>query len=315
MKSANERKSLWPLMETPPSVWLLASCSPSHSNSLTKRMSFAPCTNGSSCAKTRNPSSPSSGKVWVSVASATSCGSTATTSCKNDEQQMFMMRLVGGHSSDSSLAPQATVLRKPRLAQAGQESVFIRARDIAAPAHLAALTAAKPRILAMIQDGVTPGLLPEHPLEERLNTVITTAISTYLAALYETDQATANLFIQKATQATDEAWKHTAQRQQGPSVPSPTIAALEQPGSASQEEDSDDMDFSAPRKSRINTPQLQAQLSRLTDRTRLRHMRDTLRGKGVWQQVTRIEDLCHTHVSHKWLYHLDACAGSVPHST
>ena len=31
--------------------------------------------------------------------------------------------------------------------------------------------------------------------------------------------------------------------------------------------------------------------------------------------MTRIEDLCHTHLSHKWLYHLDACAGSVltPH--
>ena len=37
--------------------------------------------------------------------------------------------------------------------------------------------------------------------------------------------------------------------------------------------------------------------------------------KGAWQQVTRIEDLCHAQVSHKWLYHLDACAGSVltPH--
>ena len=38
--------------------------------------------------------------------------------------------------------------------------------------------------------------------------------------------------------------------------------------------------------------------------------------KGAWQQqVTRIEDQCHTHVSHKWLRCLDACAGSVltPH--
>ena len=63
------------------------------------------------------------------------------------------------------------------------------------------------------------------------------------------------------------------------------------------------MGFPAPRKSRINTPQLLAQLSRLVDRTRLRHLKDTLRSKGAWQQVTRIEDLCHTHVSHKWLYH------------
>ena len=29
------------------------------------------------------------------------------------------------------------------------------------------------------------------------------------------------------------------------------------------------------------------------------------------EQVTRIEDLCHAQVSHKWLYHLDVRAGSV----
>ena len=27
--------------------------------------------------------------------------------------------------------------------------------------------------------------------------------------------------------------------------------------------------------------------------------------------MARIEEWCHTHVCHKWLYHLDACAGSV----
>ena len=74
-------------------------------------------------------------------------------------------------------------------------------------------------------------------------------------------------------------------------------------------------DFSAHRKSRLSAPQLQAQLSRLTDGTRLMRLKSTLLSEGAWQQVTRIEDLCHTHVSHKWLHHLDACAGSVltPH--
>ena len=38
---------------------------------------------------------------------------------------------------------------------------------------------------------------------------------------------------------------------------------------------------------------------------------NTLQAKGAWQQVTRIEDLCSTHVSRKWPCHLDACAGSV----
>ena len=53
----------------------------------------------------------------------------------------------------------------------------------------------------------------------------------------------------------------------------------------------------------------------MCDRTRLRHLKNTLYSKGAWQQVTRIEDLCHMHVSHKRPYHLDVCAGNVlpPH--
>ena len=89
------------------------------------------------------------------------------------------------------------------------------------------------------------------------------------------------------------------------------VADFEHSSPASQDEDSDDMDFSAPRKSRLSAPQLQALLSRLTDLTRLRRLRNTLLCKGAWQHVTRIEDSCHTHVSLKWLCHLDACAGSV----
>ena len=70
--------------------------------------------------------------------------------------------------------------------------------------------------------------------------------------------------------------------------------------------------FSAPRKSLgLSASQLQAQLSRLNDRTRLRRLKNTLLSRGAWQQVTRIEDLCHTRVSHKWLYHLDPCAGHI----
>ena len=68
-------------------------------------------------------------------------------------------------------------------------------------------------------------------------------------------------------------------------------------------------------KSHLSGPQLQAQLSRLTDLSRLRRLKDTLLSKGAWQQVIRIEDLCHAQVCHKWPYQLDACAGSVftPH--
>ena len=74
---------------------------------------------------------------------------------------------------------------------AGQSGIgYKRARDIAAPAHLRALMAAKPRIQAMIQDGVTAGLLAQQPLETRVAAVIETAISTYLSALGDEDSAT-----------------------------------------------------------------------------------------------------------------------------
>ena len=55
--------------------------------------------------------------------------------------------------------------------------------------------------------------------------------------------------------------------------------------SASQDEHSEDMDFSAPPKSRLSAPQIQLQLSRLTDRTRLRRLKSTLLSKGAWQQA------------------------------
>ena len=84
---------------------------------------------------------------------------------------------------------------------------YKRARATAAPAHLRALMAAKPRIQAMIQDAVTPGILPKHPLQTRLAAVIETATSTYLEALDDDDRATAKLYVQKAAQAADEA-KH-----------------------------------------------------------------------------------------------------------
>ena len=152
---------------------------------------------------------------------------------------------------------------------------YKRARDIAAPAHLGALTAAKPRTQAMIQDAVWAGLPPEHHLETRFPAVIETGTSTHLGALGGEDKATTKLYVQKAAQAADEAWPQTTGGLQGPSVTNPTVAALEHHSSASQEEDSDDMDFSARRKSRLSAPQLQAQLSRLTDRTRLRRLKDT----------------------------------------
>ena len=225
--------------------------------------------------------------VWELATSTTSCEYTSTQSFRNGLQKSTT-RLGSGLSNEDSMR-QATL-------SAGQSGIGCkRARDIAAPAHLRALIAAKPRIQAVIQDAVWAGLLPEHLLETRLAAVIGTATSTCLSALDDEDQATAKLYVQKAAQAANN-W-----RTAGTKCRKPTITSLEHPGSASEDEHSDDMDFSAPRKSWLTAPQLQAQLSRPTDWTR------TLLSKGSLQQKTRIEDLCHTLVSHKWLNHLDAC--------
>ena len=148
---------------------------------------------------------------------------------------------------------------------AGQSGIgYKRARDIAAPAHLGALIAAKPRIQAMIQDAVWVGLL--------CVAVIETATSTYLSATKIKPRQSC-MFRRRLRQ-------RTIGGVQGPGATNPTIASLEHPGSASQDEDGDGMDFSAPGKSRPSAPQLQAQLSRLTDRTRLRRLKNTLLSEG-----------------------------------
>ena len=137
---------------------------------------------------------------------------------------------------------------------------YTRARDIAAPAQLGALMAARPRIQAVIQDAVTAGLLLKRPLEARLDVVIETATSTYLETLDDEDR------VQKAAQAADEAWQQTIDAYTGPSVTNPTVSELEHP----------------------SFPLLKMKTVMICI---------FLRAFG---QVARIEDLCHTHVPHKW---------------
>ena len=172
-----------------------------------------------------------------------------------------------------------------------------------------ALIAAKRRIEAMIQDAVWAGLLPEHFLETRLTAVIEAATTTYLSALDGDEQATAKLYVQKAAQAADEAWQQTIERLQGPGVtdPIPQTPRLCLSGMKTA------TTWTSQRPGRADS--VRPSFSRLTDRTLFRRLKNTLFSEGAWQQVTGIEDLCHTQGSHKWLCHLDACAGSVltPH--
>ena len=121
-----------------------------------------------------------------------------------------------------------------------------RARDNAGPAHLGALIAARPRILAMIRDAVAAGLLPEQPLVARLAAVVEAATTTHLQALDDEDKASANLYIQKAAQAADEAWQQTAEGHNGPTVTNPTVSEIEHSSSASQDDDDSDVKYVQP---------------------------------------------------------------------
>ena len=127
------------------------------------------------------------------------------------------------------------------------------------------------------------------------------------------ENPTARLYLQKAAQAADESWQPAVQGHNGPTITSPTILEIEQSGShlIARQRKRLRTTFTTLRNSRLSAPQLQAQLARLFDRTRLRRLENTLRTQGAWQQVTRIEDVCHTQVSHEWFYHLHAGAGRV----
>ena len=158
---------------------------------------------------------PAPGESGELAVSTTSCGFTATQSCRNRGLQRSTTRSGSGLSNSSSRASQR--ISDPQ--RAGQSGIgFKRARDIAAPAHLSPLIAAKPRIQAVIQDAVWAGLLPEQILEACLSEVIETATSTSLSSLDSDEQATAKLYVQKAAQAGNEAWQQTIGGLHGPGV-------------------------------------------------------------------------------------------------
>ena len=159
----------------------------------------------------------------------------------------------------------------------------------------------------MIRGAAAAGLLPEQPLLARLDASVEAASAAFLGALDDSENPTAQVYLQKAAQAADEAWQQRVQGHNGPTITNPTIPHVEQTGFTSQHDDDAEPTLAPPRRGRLSAPQLQAQLSRLSDRTRLRRSKRTLLAKGARQQVMRPEDVCHTHVSQKWLYHLDVC--------
>ena len=116
----------------------------------------------------------------------------------------------------------------------------------------------------------------------RFAAVVEAATATDLEGRDDEDKATATLYIQKAAQAPDEVWQRRIGGLQGPNATNPTMSEVEHSSSASQDDDDSDFEHaSAPRKGRLSAPQLQAQLSPLYDRTRLRRLKTTLYSNGA----------------------------------
>ena len=63
--------------------------SSSRTSSWVRQTSSERCTNASNSGRTRRRSSPSSERVWESVVSTTSCGFTATQSCRNRAAEVY----------------------------------------------------------------------------------------------------------------------------------------------------------------------------------------------------------------------------------
>ena len=168
--------------------------------------------------------------------------------------------------------------------------------------------AAKPRIPAMIQDAVWAGLLPEHLLETRLAAVIETAASTHLSALGDEDWATPSCMFRKRPRQQTKSGRRTVAANNsvstGPASRTRQWQNLNIPVRLLKMTTAKIWIFLRPlgRADSVNRSSKRGFHGCLTG-TGLRRLKNTLNSKGAWQQVTRIEELCHTHVSHKWLYH------------
>ena len=137
--------------------------------------------------------------------------------CKKDKLPQSLMKL--GKRSLEILFPGFTEDSWEQAAlSAGQQAVGNeRSVDVARPAHLGALIAAKTRILDMSRGAATAGLLPKHP---------------FFSAT-------------EHCKAADDSWQTTIQVHNGPTITNPTVPEVEQ-SLASQHDDDDSEPTFAP---------------------------------------------------------------------
>ena len=128
-----------------------------------RQTSFEPCADEPSCVRTRRRSWPSSVRAQAPAKSTKS-----------------------------------TVQSKPRSVLANQELARKKV-EVARPAHLGALVAPKPRILDMIRNAASAGLLPE-PLSARLDAIVEAA-SAFRGALDDSENHTARQYLRQSVAA------------------------------------------------------------------------------------------------------------------
>ena len=142
---------------------------------------------------------------------------------------------------------------------AGQSRIGCkRSVDVARPAHLGAVVAARPRIRDVIRDATIAGLIAVQSLLARLDDLVETASAPFLDTLNDSGKRTAHSYLQQAVQAADEAWQDMVHDKNWPTQSLVRKIAGMEPINPSPQGDKDGEEVT-------NAPAL----SRLCDRTRL----------------------------------------------
>ena len=185
------------------------------------------------------------------------------------------------------------------------------ATDSALAANLAALIAATPKVHSLAQDAAKAGLLPLGILEAAFRQRLDHVRKDFFASLDESERPRATRFLTAATKATEDQWLAACMGKGWAFTKAPRAEAsftgLEElatdPGEEAME--------ASPEGRQVTPGNLQRELCRLVDCTKLRHLEDTLTAQCNWPQLARLRELRHPDVSHTWLWHLDHTSGSV----
>ena len=149
---------------------------------------------------------------------------------------------------------------------------------------------------------------------QRVDAHILSVQEAFLGTLDDVEQVKAEDFIGKAQEAAEEQWQGNAvgissDRRQNLRVDDAYQSQDELGTLAAVEEDATgDGD---PAGSSLSPQHLQRELCKLSDCTRLRRLEKTLQDQCNWDQWTRLRELRHPEVSHRWIWHLDSVRGSV----